>query len=119
MESILNDVKKCMGIGEKYTAFDVDLIIFINATLATLVSMGIGPDTGMAISSADDTWEDVFQDTMEHPQMNMVKAYVYIRTRQLFDTPQVGAVNEALKAKADEYEFRLYSLFNFGEGVDV
>lgn len=104
MDSILSSVKKMLGIDEAYTHFDLDIIVHINATLAQLTQFGIGPDAGFAISGIDETWE-MFMGT--NPRLNMVKSYVYMRVRYLFDPPLSSAAAEAIKQQLDEFGWRL------------
>ena len=42
MNSILNSVKKLMGLTEEYKQFDEDLIIHINSVFAILYQLGVG-----------------------------------------------------------------------------
>lgn len=45
-DSILNTIKKQLGITEDYTVFDSDLIVHINSVFLTLSQLGVGPDEG-------------------------------------------------------------------------
>ena len=42
-ESILNSIKKLLGINTSDIVFDQDIAIHINTVFANLVQMGIGP----------------------------------------------------------------------------
>ena len=46
MDSILTSIKKLLGITEEYTHFDTDITMNINAVLAILTQMGVGPSSG-------------------------------------------------------------------------
>jgi hypothetical protein len=83
--SILGSTKKALGIEDDNTAFDVDILIHINAVLSILNQIGIGPEEGFAIEDDTPTWEDFFG---TDPRLNMVQQYVYLKTRVLFDPPQ-------------------------------
>lgn len=106
MESILTSVKKMLGIGEEYEQFDADLIIFINSVLSVLTQIGVGPDEGFVISSSDETWEDFIG---TDKRLEIVKTYVYIKTRLLFDPPASSIVIEAMNNTCKEYEWRIRS----------
>lgn len=84
MDSILDSVKKALGIDKNYTAFDVDILMHINTVFATLHQLGIGPAAGFAIEDATTTWIDFLSDD---PRLNNVKTYVYLRVRVVFDPP--------------------------------
>ena len=45
-ESILNSVKKLLGLEPDYTPFDTDLIMHINSVIMILRQMGVGPSSG-------------------------------------------------------------------------
>lgn len=104
MDSILNSTKKLLGLAEDYDAFDQDVIIAINAALFTLTQLGVGPDEGFRISSADEVWSDFIGDATD---LEAVKEYVYMKSRLAFDPPVNSSVLQALKDMCNEYEFRL------------
>lgn len=47
MESILDSIKKLLGIQPEYRAFDEDLIIHINTVFIILNQLNIGPEEGL------------------------------------------------------------------------
>lgn len=110
-DSILSSVKKQLGIAEEYEAFDPELIISINSVFGILSQMGVGPNAPYSITDKTNTWNEFIQNKS---QLNMVKTYVYMKVRMIFDTPS-GTTNEAYKNLIQELEFRLYSLENFKE----
>lgn len=103
-ESILTSVKKLLGITEKYTQFDLDLIIHINSAFMELTQLGVRPTTGFHISDSSATWSDYLG---ESPNLEAVKSYVYLRVRLLFDPPSSSAVMENMKQMLNEYAWRL------------
>lgn len=104
MESILTSIKKLLGIGEEYTSFDLDITMCINTALAVLTQLGVGPTTGFVITDANTTWNDYLG---EDNRLEMVKMYVYLRTRLMFDPPLSSAVTEVIKSQISEYEWRI------------
>lgn len=102
--SILNSVKHALGILEEYTEFDTDIVMHINSTLMILTQLGVGPSEGFMIEGDTETWEDFMGDD---PLFAAVKSYIFIKVRILFDPPQSGAVLNAMKEQAAEYEWRL------------
>ena len=62
MGSILDDVKKMLGLDTDYRAFDQDIIIHINSVFSTLRQIGFGPESGFRISSSNETWFDFYGD---------------------------------------------------------
>lgn len=48
--SILNSIKKLLGIANDYKEFDTDIIIQINSVFMILHQLGIGPKEGFHIT---------------------------------------------------------------------
>lgn len=104
MDSILNTVKQAVGLEADDTAFDVDILMYINGTFSTLNQLGIGPDEGFMIQDSEPVWSDYLGDD---PQLNSVKTYVCLRVRMLFDPPGTSFVIEAMNKQIAELEWRL------------
>lgn len=104
MDSILTSIKKLLGITAEYTQFDADLIIHINSVFSILTQLGVGPSTGFSIHDEYSVWADFLP---EDPRLEMVKTYVYLKVRLMFDPPDRSAVADAMKRQIDELEFRL------------
>lgn len=109
-ESILNSIKKLIGLPEDYDHFDVDIMIHINSVLATLNQLGVGPEGGFSITGASETWADFLQD---EKVLDSVKSYVYLKVRLTFDPPFSPAVIESFKEMTAEYEWRLMVAVEF------
>jgi len=111
MESILNSIKKLLGgmtnvkDSEGNYFFDDDLIIHINSVLNVLTQLGVGPSDGYCIKDENDTWEDFIGS--DSTLIQMVKTYVYLRVRQIFDPPSSSSVEKASKEVMDELEHRI------------
>lgn len=103
LDSILDSIKKLLGIQPEYTSFDEDIIVAINTSFATLNQLGVGPEGGYMIEDNTQTWNDYITTT----NLNMVKTYIYLKSRLLFDPP-TGGVLDAIKNQLAELEFRLY-----------
>lgn len=104
-ESILGSVKKQLGIPEDTKVFDLDIMIHINAAIATLRQIGVGPKEGYTVTSKDDTYEDYLGD--ECLETAQVKLYIFYKTRLGFSPPQSSIAVEILKEMIKEAEWRL------------
>lgn len=104
MESILTSIKKLLGIAEDYEHFDADLIMHINSVFAILTQLGVGPSEGFSISDKYSTWDEFIEDD---PRLEMVKSYIYMKVKLLFDPPTSSAVMEATNRLTSELEWRL------------
>lgn len=104
MESILTSVKKMLGITEEYEHFDADLIIHINSVFMILVQLGVGSAEGFSIQSKDDVWFDFMP---EGSKLELVKSYMYLKVRLLFDPPLGSAVIDVMNRQISEFEWRI------------
>lgn len=109
--SILTSTKKILGIAQAYTAFDLDIITHINSTFATLSQLGVGPVDGFMIEDAGAVWDDY---DVPQNQLNLIKTYMFLKVRILFDPPGTSFLVEALNNQLREHEWRL-STFREGE----
>lgn len=104
VSSILLDVKKLVGIDPSYDVFDTDILIHTNTAMSTLTQLGVGPETGFEVRGEEETWPDFLGEQI--PLLSMVKSYVYLRVRLLFDPP-VGSLIELMKSQVAELEWRI------------
>ena len=102
--SILKSTKKILGVAADYTAFDLDIITHINSVFSILHQLGIGPDEGFAIEDSTDEWSDYVVPAF---QLTLIKTYIYLRVRMLFDPPGTSYLIEAMNKQIQEYEWRL------------
>jgi len=103
-DSILLSTKKVLSIPEDYDVFDDQVVLFINSAFATLNQLGVGPEDGFSIQDATETWTDFIG---VNPKYDMVKTYVYLKTRALFDPPQMGYLVTAMDSQINQLEWRL------------
>lgn len=102
--SILISTKKVLGIAQDYTVFDLDILTHINAAFSVLNQLGLGQDDGFYIQDELATW-DLFE--VPPNQLNLVKTYVMLKVRMLFDPPATGFLITAMENQLKEYEWRL------------
>ncbi len=103
-ESILNSVKKLLGIAEDYEHFDADIMMHINMALMVLSQLGVGPSPPFMITDRKATWEDFLGDSTD---LLGVKTYIYLKVRLVFDPPQSSAAVDVIKENIAELEWRL------------
>ena len=104
MSSILTSIKQTLGIESAVTAFDVEIIQAINSALMMLDQLGIGPEGGLVITSAEDVWTDLLG---ANTNLEAVKSFVYLRTRLLFDPPTTAHLIDVIERQISEIEWRL------------
>lgn len=104
MESILTSIKKLLGISEEYEHFDADLIMHINSVFMILTQLGVGPSEGFRITDKSEIWTDFIS---EPARIDLVKSYMYLKVKLLFDPPSSSAVIESMNRMISEFEWRL------------
>lgn len=105
MDSILTSVKKMLGIEADYDHFDPDILMAINSVFTILAQIGVGPDDGFAITDDSATWDDFFG--TDGKKIELVKSYIYLKTKLIFDPPTTGVLHEAMERQIKEFEWRL------------
>lgn len=105
MDSILNSIKKLIGMDPEYTQFDTDLIVYINSIFAILKQVGVGPENGFSISDDSATWDEYLPDYDKN--FEFVKTYIQQRVKLVFDPPLTSSVLDAMKETIKELEWRL------------
>lgn len=103
-QSILTSTKKTLGLAEDDTSFDVDIILHINSTFSILEQLGIGPVEGFMIEDSTPTWDAFIGND---PRLNLVKTYIYLQVRLMFDPPGTSFVIDSMKKQISEFEWRL------------
>ena len=107
---ILKSTKKSLGLDATYTPFDQDILVCINSALGTLTQIGVLPNAGYSVADADDNWSDL---DLSMPMLGMVKSYIYVKVRVLFDPPTTSFLLSAYQKQGEEYEWRLKMLSEY------
>lgn len=116
-ETILETVKKHVGIDPENTDFDDQLVDDINTSLLILYQLGVGSEP-YKLKSKTETWSDMFQNTSHDTSDSesdypIVRKYVTNKVKQLFDPGGVSSsVNSALNAQNAELEWRINNSFD-------
>ena len=75
----------------------------INSIFSILNQLGIGPEEGFVIEDADALWTDFISDI----RLSLVKSYIYLRVKLLFDPPPTSFVISAAQEQIKELEWRM------------
>ena len=109
--SILLTIRKMIGPSASYDIFDTDLIVNINSAFSRLCQLGVGPSSPFKITGQTETWEDFMPADAMPPE---VKQYIYLKTRQIFDTPASATVVNVIKEQLDMLEWTMKEVARFG-----
>ena len=103
-DSILMTIRKLV-CGDPYADhFDTDLLVHINACFSILNQLGVGPENGFVVTDETQSWSS-YSDN-DHI-LNMVKTYITLKVRVIFDPPLTSSVLEAMNKAISQLEWRL------------
>lgn len=103
-DSILNSIKKLLGLTSSCTDFDTDIIIHINTVLMNLSQLGINVLKGFTVKDTTQVWSELIQD---EDLVESIKTYMYLKVKMVFDPPLSSSVMEANAETIKELEWRL------------
>jgi hypothetical protein len=103
-DSILDNIKKVLGLDPSYTVYDIDIVMHINSVFSDLEQIGIGPTGGFSIEDNTALWSAFLGDD---PRLNSAKSYMYLRVRLLFDPPTITSLLESMNKQIEKIEWRL------------
>lgn len=101
-ESILDNVKRMVGVDPSLTVFDLQIITHINSVFSRLYTLGVGPESGFMIEDQGPEWDTFL---LGDKRQNMIKSYMYLSVRILFDPPQTGPLMNAMQAQIEKMEW--------------
>lgn len=103
-DSILVTIRKLV-CGDPYANhFDTDLLVHINACFSVLNQLGVGPEKGFIVTDETQNWSDY---TADSTVLNLVKTYITLKVRLIFDPPLTSSVLEAMNKEISQLEWRL------------
>lgn len=102
--SILDDIKKALGLAADYTVFDQEIIMHINSALGELFQLGVGPTGGFEIDSSTQKWTDLLAGDKT---LSMVRTWMYYKVKINFDPPENGAVMMSIEKQLEELAWRI------------
>ena len=102
-DSILNTIKQMLGVTQEQTDFDQDILVHINSVINILHQLGAVKEW-ITIEGPTTTWSDLLSDINEY---NMIRSYMYLKVRLLFDPPMNGTVISSMEKMINELEWRL------------
>jgi hypothetical protein len=104
MDSILLTIRTMLGIPDGFDGFDVPILSGINSAIFSLSQLGVGPDGGLVVTDDSQTWTELYDGVTN---LESVKAYVWLKTRLIFDPPGTSFLLTAIQNQVVELEWRL------------
>ena len=110
-DSILDSIKKLVGVAPEVTDFDTDIIIHINSVMNILNQLGA---PSLIISDNTLKWSDFISGS----KLELIKSYIYLKVRLLFDTSVSSSVTNAINEQVKELEWRISVTVDPGEETE-
>lgn len=105
-DSILNSIKKMLGIDPDNHDFDLDILVNLNSSIFILQQNGIDPKDGFTLTNENQTYEDYLKDE-DLNLKDAIAMYLFVRTKTWFDPPSSSIVMETYKQTANELLWRI------------
>lgn len=99
-DNILKTIKKLIGGSVEDNSFDLDLLIHINTVFAILNRIGYAPENKF-ICDEKSKWSDYLTGSED---LEMIKTYIYLKVKMIFDPPTSSVYAEAIKNNIAELE---------------
>ena len=103
-DSILMTIRKLVCGNPYADHFDTDLLVHINACFSILNQLGVGPENGFVVTDETQSWSSYIADNYI---LNVVKTYVTLKVKKIFDPPLTSSVLEAMDKEISQLEWRL------------
>lgn len=101
--SILDTIKKTIGLDADYDVYDADILVSAGTAILTLKQIGVGKQD-FALVDDKQTWNDYIPECVDGPA---VAQYISQRVRLVFDPPSSSFVVDAINKNLDELLWRL------------
>lgn len=109
-DSILGSLKNALNIPSDVDAFDVELIMLINASFAELQQIGVCCENTYQISGVNETWSDFLDRVIlkddDADALRLIYTYMYLDLRLTFDPPTASLLT-SMEKRRDELKWRL------------
>jgi hypothetical protein len=106
MKSILDSVKKMLGIELEHDFYDEAIVMHINSAFMTLHQLGIGPPEGFSISDNITEWTE-FLSEEQLKLLGSLKTFIFLKVKLVFDPPTSSYVLSSVDASIKEAEWRM------------
>lgn len=103
-DSILRTIKLMLGLTDEITSFDEELKVHINSLFTILNQLDCISDDGFRITGYDETWGQL---TDKVTIAEMIKEFMYLKVRMVFDPPGSSVVSDAFNQRIAELEWRM------------
>jgi hypothetical protein len=103
-DSILDSIKQTLGLDPEFTAFDLEMVMYINSAFGSLQQLGVGPTSGFTITDNTKVWSQYLLFAF---YLDMVKQFISLSVKLVFDPPDTSFAIGAIKSSLAELTWRI------------
>lgn len=103
-ESILNTIKKMLGIDESCVDFDSDILVRINSAIDVLRQIIKTVSSDFLVYDDTQDWSELLEDDAN---LSTVKNYIFLRVKTGFDPYTNPTLKDVAQHLLEEIEWRL------------
>lgn len=114
-DSILLSIKKMLGMEPEFTQFDPDIILHINTIIQVLYQIGLDIPEGFVVVDQNNLWTDYIQNPRYSKITSLIKQYIFMRVRMIFDPPSSQTLSTAIQESINEMQWRISQWIDYYE----
>lgn len=114
-DSILLSIKKMLGMEPEFTQFDPDIILHINTIIQVLYQIGLDIPEGFVVVDQNNLWTDYIQNPRYVKITSLIKQYIFMRVRMIFDPPSSQTLSTAIQESINEMQWRISQWIDYYE----
>lgn len=114
-DSILLSIKKMLGMEPEFTQFDPDIILHINTIIQVLYQIGLDIPDGFTVVDQNSLWTDYIKDPRYTKITSLIKQYIFMRVRMIFDPPSSATLATSIQESINEMQWRISQWIDYYE----
>lgn len=114
-DSILLSIKKMLGMEPEFTQFDPDIILHINTIIQVLYQIGLDIPEGFVVVDQNNLWTDYIQNPRYSKITSLIKQYIFMRVRMIFDPPSSQTLSTTIQESINEIQWRISQWIDYYE----
>lgn len=107
IDSILESIKRSLGLNEEDTSFDDEIEMHINTVFSMLHQIGVAPVDNFTIDGKTTEWKDFL---LDRENVQMVKSYMFLQVQLMFDPPSTSFAIDSKQKLIEQLVWRMNSL---------
>lgn len=108
MDNVLSSIKKLIGYSVEVVCFDADILMHINSCVPSLREFGVLPLVADLVIDEETKWSDI----LEKNNIGLIREYVYLSVKVIFDPPISSFVLESMNRQIQKDEWRITSIYD-------